>query len=414
VNSRLVMLTLITHFAAGARRPRTAVALRLTLATLTAWLLGYAVATSLDLHRLPPLPDRWLGSLIMTAGFILTGLVMLAMGHSGPQSSSYERWLTTLPLQRWLRLALRALPLAVIVGLVWLFALPVLTALPLPHAAVWFAAGSLTGAWLSVRGHGLRAIVLYLGATVGALESLRQNRPELVWAMLGCSLLAAVWPWPSWHWPAPALTLGRRPLRHWWFLLKLLRNRRTFTALAFGLALTTCSAVIISLRQAAAVGGAGWLILSAIISATIACDIRGLSARHKAPELEALGGLQYFLMSQFRAALTVALLPALPLVILLALSHLLSLQTLVFAVTLQLAAAMLGLLAGALFVPGARDVGSQFFAAVLSSGILLGLPRAAHLTDLAALTAAWLGVATLAVIVTWLIEINRRSTYASL
>jgi hypothetical protein len=34
------MLTLITHFAAGARRPRTAVALRLTLATLTAWLLG--------------------------------------------------------------------------------------------------------------------------------------------------------------------------------------------------------------------------------------------------------------------------------------------------------------------------------------------------------------------------------------
>jgi hypothetical protein len=412
--SRLIWVTLITSFASGTRRPHEAVVVRLGIATAITLLLGIAAANSLRQAGLPSdLPGPWLRAVVLLAGFALTGIVFMAIGGPRAQRSVWERLVTTWPVSALVRSSLRLLPAGLALSLVWLFALPVLASLNLPGANLAFVLGAAIAAWLVTRGHPAAITsLIFLAVVVGSIQLLVHRHEQLVvWLVTAAGLMAALSPqrWPAG--PTLHLALPARPLNQWWFVLKLLRNRRTLTALSFGCILTTVSAGFIEWRHLTALGGAGWFMLSAIMSATIACDLRGLSARHKAPEVEALGGLAYFVRSQLRAALPVAIMPALPIAIITSL-HSPGSQTVAYAVSLQLAATLLGLVAGTLLVPGDKDMGSQLFAAVLSTSAIIGVPKLLTYASLAQLTITWSGIAASAIILIYLIEINRRRSYA--
>ena len=82
-----------------------------------------------------------------------------------------------------------------------------------------------------------------------------------------------------------------------------------------------------------------------------------------------------------------------------------------FYLCLQLGAGLIGLAASTMLVPQNGDIGSQFFAAMLGTAALFGVPKLAHFSDLSLAMQAlgWLGVAVVCGLLVGLIELNRRS-----
>lgn len=421
MTSRLAWAVLTTSFASGTRRPRTTATLRLAASFIAAIFLGLNLAGSLRRSGLPTnLPADWLGALVMTSGFVLFGLILLSIGAALSRTDALARLISTLPLPASTRRLVALIPPAIILAVTLAFATPVVMVLELPFGPAYFLAGA--GAALALvlaPGHApaLKALVFAV-FTGTAIWLLTRSQPAAVYYLLSLpflSLASRGHVRPSARPHRRLIQLPERSLPRWWFVLKLVRNRRSQLALSFSLALSVITATTIAWRDLGAMAGAGWLIMSAVLTAAVACDVRGLSPRHKAPEVEALGGLRYFLASQTRAAILIAILPPLPLIAAL-LPHVPAAELLTYGLALQAAALMLGLLAGAIFVPRDGDTGAQFFAATLSTSALFALPKLTGFQSqpLSHHAVAWLAVALTALALIPLIETFRRHRYATI
>jgi hypothetical protein len=394
--------------------------LRLLTATSAAVLLGMGLARSLRRSGLPTgLPADWLGALVLTSGFILFGLILLSIGSALSRTDALARLISALPLSTTTRRLSALMPPAIILAITFALAAPIVLVLDLPLGPAYFlaGAGSALALMLAPRlSPGLKALMFAAVAATG-IALLRRSEPAAVFLLLALPYAGLFFRQAHAHVTAlphrRLLRLPGRSLPRWWFVLKLVRNRRTQLALGFALALSVVTAATIAWRGLGAFGGASWLIMSAVLTAAVACDIRGLSPRHKAPEVEALGGLRYFISSQTRASLLVALLTPLPLLAVL-LPVIPAAELLPYCAALQLAALMLGLLAGSLFVPRNGDTGAQFFSAALSTSALFAVPKLFPSPSLTYQSIVWLAVAIAAFALIPIIESVRRQRYATI
>jgi hypothetical protein len=393
--------------------------LRLLAASTASVALGLSLARSLKRSGLPSgLPADWLGAVVMTSGFVLFGLILLSIGTALSRTDALTRLISTLPLPSSTRRLVVLIPPTIILAITLAFVAPVVMVLNLPFGPAYFLAGAAAALALILApgfSPALKALAFAL-LTGAAIWLLTRSQTALVYLILALPYLGLISRHHIHRSTLPYRRLVRLPNRslpRWWFVLKLVRNRRSQLALGFSLALSIITAIAIAWRGLGAFAGAGWLIMSAVLTAAIACDIRGLSPRHKAPEVEALGGLHYFLSSQTRAAMLVAVLPPLPLIAVL-LPHVPAAELLSYGLALQTAALMLGLLAGSIFVPRGGDTGSQFFAATLSTSALLLIPKLFQSQPLGHHTLAWLAVAATAFAFIPIIETLRRHRYATI
>jgi hypothetical protein len=156
----------------------------------------------------------------------------------------------------------------------------------------------------------------------------------------------------------------------------------------------------------------GLLVISGVLTATFACDLRGIMRRYKVIELR-VKNIKSALQIEAVAATASGFVIGLPLLLAVR-AQVTSLTTLIsYFVAFQSCCALLGLLAGTLFVPGAGETGNQFFAGILAMTAILAFPKLTHLSDVAyvAQVPAWLAGAAVTGLVIYATEQLRRRNY---
>lgn len=198
-----------------------------------------------------------------------------------------------------------------------------------------------------------------------------------------------------------------------WFLVKLWRNRRTRNSFYVVIILSLSSAASIIIRHKIFQDPYGILLFGAILSAMFACDVRGVMRRNIPPEMVLLRGARGIVKAEIIAVLSCGIVIGLPIFIAV---HSMAGNPLMFGlffITLQLFASLAGLFASTLFVPSAGDTGSQFFAATLATTAILGLPKLGHFADVNydSQSLYWLTASVILGVVIFMIEIIRRRHY---
>jgi hypothetical protein len=434
-------LLLTANFGRASRYPLRSAVLRLALAAALSLAIGLSLASTAATAPLPSgLPISWLAGITAAAAFGVTGLVCLSLTAAVSRGGdSQAKLIQLLPLTRSPRWALKVLPMLII----WLLGLILVTpaVVALGHAAHVFVlalvsalvAGSLSGVG-AVMFPQPRSILLKSVALISSIilsswlltYYAEHSAHPVAWPLLA---LAALLTAPLYGFAGAYFHSGRslaphgsRPLATMpdslvpgsWFSLKLLRNSRSLVSLVFCFTVIFAAAAAVDVRHLAASGGPSWLILGAILATATAADIRGLVPRRRAPEIEALRGPGHFIIVEATSTLVLALIIGLPMFTVLLGAHVAPPHSLFFDyLGLQVAAAMIGLLASTIFVPGHGDLGSQFFAAAGSTALLLVLPKLLHVHRLAPgwQAAVWVAVAAACFGVINLIE-NKRRTLA--
>jgi hypothetical protein len=198
-----------------------------------------------------------------------------------------------------------------------------------------------------------------------------------------------------------------------WFFVKLWRNPRSRNSFLLSMALAVIAAVTALLRKQVFSDPYPPLILGAILAATFSCEIRGLLRRYVPPEQALLTGLRSLVKTGQLAVASASLVIGLPIFFVLNHQADNSAQFLMFYIVLQLFAASAGHLAGSLLVPAQGETGSQFFAALLASGLVLLFPKAAHIADVpySRQLGYWVAGAIVLAGCTYTVELTRRRSY---
>lgn len=202
-----------------------------------------------------------------------------------------------------------------------------------------------------------------------------------------------------------------------WFALKLLRNKRALNSLIFCLGLGSLIAIVLIKRRIiASHDDVGWLMFSALLAAAFSCDVRGTLRLFKAPEISGFTGVSSFVKTEALTTMVFSLIIGLPILISIILANIAPFVTvLIFYFSVQLGAAMLGLLASTYFVPQAGDIGAQLFASLCAIGMLFGLPKVTNLSDYSLIgqSYGWAAISLLSVVAINLIEFQRRKHYGN-
>jgi hypothetical protein len=446
VGKQLWRTMLVVNFGQGASRPLQAALLRICAASAAATILGVATRRTLEKTHLPlDVPADFMGALTVLATYGLIGLLLLSLGSTRLQAgqSTFTRLLATLPLSRTTRWLLPLAPSAIVCLLSLIIWAPVTYTitknmkLPAAPSLIWMSLGAASAIGFTVLTKP-KSVLLKVGLfacsmVTGILliqRSAQTADHRLYRFLLACIYAIAIVPLVGFLQsyfspPTPStprtrdrqlLKLPSRHLLTWWFLLKLLRNRRSVIPIMFSFSIASALAYGLAAKHLTAVGGVNWLLIGAVLTTAIACDIRGLSPRHKAPEVEALSGPRFFVRGQTRSALLVAFIPPLPILVALLGAHTSPAAHLIeYFICLQLAALLIGLLASSMFVPRAGETGAQFFSVMLSTTILGITPKLLHFQNLNLLRQSliWLSLAICSYMLIHIIEHTRRLHYVA-
>ncbi|MBI4034576.1 hypothetical protein HY380_01615 [Candidatus Saccharibacteria bacterium] len=436
MSSELWRLILITGFGHNARRPLQAAVVRLAAAAAGSAAAGlYLSRLALKLNLPTDLPSPWLATLAGLVSFAVTGMLILSIVSISQKTyglPDLTEQSSLWPLPRWSRLALRGAPYVLVWVLLmiagsWL-AVTISYQLGLSSwlGLASFFAASLAGVSLGWWRLGLISCLLaWLSPLLiggyyleKAITNGKMWLVGLFWLVLaGLIVLSAV---SLWRIQKPRLAKGqevflRLPAIQWsWFSLKVWRNRRSLTSLCLAVAIASAVAATVYIRHIPVTQADSWLVLASLLSLAVACDIRGISRRFRAPEMNGLSGFKYFCRHQLAASWSSALLVGLPLLIICLVSPSVGLLSAGLAyLTLQFFAVSVGLLAGTVLVPGRGDFGGQFLAVLLASVLFFSLPKVLGLPAQTVVTqlAGWLSLALFASLVSWVIELKRRRSY---
>ncbi len=423
MNKELFFALLAVHFGRGAYRPVRAAAFRLVIAAAAAAGSGVLVARLVSKALIPSdLPVLWCAAAVAVAVFAGTALLLLSIGASQEQMwrrSALSRQASTWPLSPFARWLLEITPPFLIALLAGLFIMPIagvvgarlhVPAYIMGVATTW-GFGAAIGLAVSPRPRAapLRLLIygLLVAASLKVLLWAGQPNPHtysllLIFAVIGglglCYAGLALSYYQGDRSPperrvVPLVRLGPANVYGWWYIATMLRNHRTASSLAFCTTLTVATALLVQWRHLADVGANGWLLFNALLVSTFAADVRGLVRRYKPTEIFGLKGIGFFVASEVQASVLLCLLIGLPLFVVLACSPGVGITAdVLLYVSLQTAAALLGLLASTVFVPRTGEIGAQFFAALTPTLLLFGVLRFAHVGSFGTLgqTAAWL------------------------
>lgn len=198
-----------------------------------------------------------------------------------------------------------------------------------------------------------------------------------------------------------------------WYLIKLVRNKRTRTSLFIALVLSTTGALSVILRSNGNTDPYQLLLFGSILAATFACDCRGIIRKYSPPEIVVLAGVGQLVKSELWSASLIGILIGLPMAIALVGGTANWAIFLFVFIAIQVFSALVGLMASTLLVPQHSDTGSQFIAAILAISTVVMAPRIGGLSNSSRLSQVlvWVGGAVGLGFGIYLIEIRRRRHY---
>lgn len=443
-NGRLLSTMLAVHFAKDSSRPLRGAIYRICAAYAFALVFGMLLSRSVARAELPvDVPLRVTAPIIMGFGYIFSGLLMLTMqaNQQGAQRTlAFLRTTRLLPIAKPVRYITQIAPSLLVLGVLYAFGVQIILALAksMQHPgwllALTLAAGLLAGYGLLLMAWPRTALqkgFLFVAVVSTALwlldwtltsnsESAVQAGSYSMLALFSMSLVGLVHQYNfGYELPISEQASQLKPLIPGmlpyaaWFALKLWRNGRSRTAFFLAISLSLLTAISIVIRRKTFSDPYPALLFGAVLASTFACDVRGVLRRHLPPEMPLLHGLRSVVVAQVWTVLCIGLVVGLPVFFAVHSDASNSGHFLLFYVCIQLFASLGGLLASAVFVPAAGETGSQFFAAIMATGLLLGFPKAAGITGASPVSQApyWLAAAACFSLFIYGIELIRRRSY---
>lgn len=438
----LARMVLIAAFARGAHRPAKQLALRSLLGLGAAVVFGSMFGSAITRMHIPnDLALALLIVIMMLAGFFSSGLVlltMIAMKHD-VRSDKLICILRTLPLCKNLRWFLGHLPTVVVITYLGVFGTFLIVAASrtvgywpgLAVIAFWLGLYSAYGfLLLPVLNRVLVRVAAFFGMIfllMKALDWWLQNSTHVVGqhvpvAICCAVLLANLGYWFDWCSTGTKsksmassvvyLKISKTIPQQLWFSARLARNERTRNSLLTAVLLSSLFAAGFWVRSSSQVSQSLVMLLGSILSATFACDVRGVVTRYKPAEQSILWSINALLKQEGLITLLASAVIGLPLTILW-LANDPSFFSIVAVISSHLAGGVIGLLVGTVLVPAAGEMGTQFLSGVTASGLVVAYPRVMSLHEAgpALQIAGWLSVSVTALVLIYGIEKTRRKRY---
>lgn len=443
VNPDILKLALVNSFGRNALHPALAARLRLVVAFGAAIILGVLAAKPINGAPLPQdLPWGWLISGLFFLVFCITSFLLLILFSSfygARRVNALIKITTLLPINRMEAWVVTRLPLMIIAAVVASFMVPLVTALaaelavsmPLLVLITLISIFSSLGFVLVPDMRlALKAglLIIYSAGGVWLLEKSMgwtEGSGDLVIGLLAVlPLTGYIGYWQSYRTRLQAMNsqaqttgshISLRYIYYGWFLLKLLRNHRTRSSILFCTILCVSLAVLVNFRSANGFADPSLLWFGAFCAAAFSSDIRGISKRYKTTEISGVKSVAFFVIHEFFAGYTIALLFGLPLLLVTLLAGESVLGPVLYFVCIVLAGISFGLVASTIFVPEDGNVGAQFFAAVAAVAGLFYAPKWLRFEDFPIHTQAyaWVAIGLLGLVGTYIIEFLRRRNYAN-
>lgn len=435
---------IVVHFAKQSINPLHNAIFRLLVGFGGAVGLGLIVSGAVKHATLPlDLPLSMLMSMALAVGFIIGGFVILAISSSqsaAQKGTVFQRVVKVMPLSKFTRWILCILPSILVIFILGVFGSIVIYSASKVMMAQWLP---ISLAWMVGLFCGFGCIILsqpkstvlkgLLFMTIVAVlllifdkilnaqtDTARTNLLRILNVIILFPLIGFFQAYQkgelisSYRQNATEVPLIPKVLPVGaWFLVKLWRNRRTRGSLLLASVLSTTTAVSIILRHKVFEEPYGLLLFGAILAATFACDVRGVMRRNIPPEMVLLNGTRGIVKAEIWAVTFCGILIGLPMLVALNSSVDNPILFIVFFVAIQNFASLAGLLASTIFVPGAGDTGSQFFAAVLASTAVITLPKIGHFSDVTynSQSMYWIVASFIFGLAIYLTELYRRKNY---
>lgn len=443
-SKQLFQTMLITHFSKPSARPLTNALLRLVVGLGGAIGLGGVLSGAIRHAVLPQdLPQMLLISVALCVGFIIGGFVLLALGSSQSatqRGTVFQRITKLMPLSRSVRWLLAMSPALIVLSIVGAFGAIIantvaqqMSVAPRFIIVAW-TLGLLAGQGFMTLKHprsiALKSLIFMLIVCLSlfifdkVIGAASENTRTTLLIGLDTLLLLPLFGLVQSYWTPIALPMAQssgleRPLipnvlpHGAWFLIKLWRNKRTKSSIMLAIALSLSTALILLLKHKTFEDPYGILLFGAILAATFACDVRGVMRRHIPPEMVLLKGAKGIVTAEILAVMICGLIIGLPVFMALHSSASNAFLFITFYIAVQTFASLAGLFASTLFVPGAGDTGSQFFAAALASTAIICLPKIGHFSDINydSQSLYWLAASLVLGAVIYITELTRRRNY---
>ena len=437
---QLMKFSLVCTFGKHSERPlrKTVVLLCLSVASiLTCGILAGRFLANMSLAT--DIPSKMLFCIISVLVFAVLGFIVLpTIQFFNSKQSSFNRNLMVLPLKRSTKWLVIMSPVFLISFLLTLFFVPVTISIAQHMKANLFLlfAGYLLGL-LAAIGYSLLSFtrlksVKYLGFVVYCVlqtylldkllttDSVYGNLLVfLINLGLFLCLLGFVQSYYTDSLTAPAtnemtwLSVPKQQLNSLWFGLKFMRNNKTLSSFTFCIILSLSVCFSYFVRHQSLSGGFV-VVFGALLVCGLAADARSISRKNKTPEIVSLRGVNFFVNSEIRNLSIFSFLVVAPLLIVLIKTDGQVVWSLVFlAISIAVAAGMLGLMYGTLLVSEAGEIGTQFITGILSLASVVLVPKLFHFSDANYLiqAIAWLCVAGVCNLVILLTEQQRRNNY---
>ncbi len=399
----IIQVVMAGNFAKNSAKPVSVALFRVTIACAIAATVSHILAKSLIGYQLPTdVPLRIMIVLVALIGFVICGLLQLSRGQRATQVGTGARgvfWL--LPLRRSERIIAEVLPGLITVSILFCLGSAIIGQIASAMQLSWLA---LQLSWCLGLSAGLgvsiyfdrqivRTILLFITIIIVSMRLLQMvyiSQSEMITNYIPyVAQIVVLWPVYGYVRMAkrkaygvhiqeskqhPAVIPEKVPTS-WWMLVKIWRNNRTRTSFFIIFSLSIILAGTMTLRKLTIENPYPYMLISATLVATFCCELRGLMRRVLPPEAVTLRGIRSVIFGEFGVGLTSALLIGLPLLLALQNSPQVTSFFVISYLVYQVFGACAGMIAGSIFVPQNDEMGSQFFAALASSAIVIGLPK---------------------------------------
>lgn len=411
LNSQLFKTIIMVHFSSGTSKPLYSALQRIIICLATSVVLSFTLAKAVYRAILPyGFPNSVIFSLALAIGFIIGGFVMMAMNtiNSSRRTNRYNTILSMLSISRICRWVAIEIPMFLVFCLVAIFGGVLLHAAASVMLVSSFVAivGWIIGLFsgygcllIDLFGRKQLSVLIFVGIVgiVGLLFDkllLSGASGSIFNLLLGIDLILLFPLFGHVQLYLRGITNStvsnkfiNKPLVPdripyiGWYLVKMIRNKRTRGSFLIALLLSLTAAASILIRGKTFADPYQVLLFGAVLAATFACDARGVMAKYCPPEVILLKGSSGLVAVELVAVGLVAIAVGLPIGLALHRGSGEGLLFLLYLLVVQVFSSVVGLLASTVFVPGDNDTASQFMSAVLAIALIIALPRLGHFSS---------------------------------
>lgn len=438
---KLAILTLVTSFGGGSSKPAKKAKNMILASCLAAVVCGNMLSKSLSqLNMATDIPLKIIFTLTAVLIFVILSFVMLPLSQKVDSKQSIgAKNLQILPLSKLARWLVVITPLIAICTVVSLFFMPLLVSFAsqlhtsLGVLILAYILGLTSAVGLALYNFMPLTAKLFGFISLSALQfymldlivksSSRKSASLLILAVTASLIFCSAGLVYRFfvvsvknHCNQSRLNKFKLPkvsLISQWYLLKVIRNKKTLTSLLFCFIIVTAIVGFATVRHQS-ISPESLYVLTSVLAVSLACEFRGISRQFKTPEILILKNVGFFVNSQIKSCVSAVMFVAIPATFYLAKFNSSASGTAwLYFLSILFAASLVGLLSGTIFVPESGQLGAQFFSATFGVALLLIVPKIFNFNrlDINLQSVAWLILSGICCLGMMLIEENRIKNY---